>query len=1017
MNHLLDLIRRLCPTFDHPSIASLYLTSKLIIAYAQDGDYARTIRISAPLQKALYSYRDIIPTTLTDDRIELWCELCSVLYKTGLWQNHLSFFALVAPNTVFDWSPLFHFFPATDIGRCLVALCVIIRDTPPDSLIIDETFLQKKYRSSEAILKKIKMDYDAYVICWRSVHLFDLANSDHLPSTSIVQAVRFYHSNQLPMTDLLSDYAPLYLNEGLVSEKIAVRGARKYNRSSLVAESGKSETDLDLLNILTGLGQEKPTDVVRGLFYPPMRNDAGFECTFLLERFYKTTSPTERVVIVNPSPDMILYIMNNKLVCKDLIFLVADNTLAKLYCAQFNYRIFYPITSLPDLPGRFDSILITSRDLTIEPMLEVLNYGSSHVKITAFAPEVSLRTIYEKLDAKGLCIHSVLSIPTNATQSSPRRKVLLEANRTWPKGFFLLQKALCDNHHTLLSVKKCSSCIPHAWLNSQMTLADMRKAIQKHSSTNHPLDPMIVRFSPEIVFHLTVQHNRKERVSGRVYYRRILRSEDKHRKRGNRLTPVIEKGLRKRTEAEVIRAVENAALDDRIAPAVVEDILDFYSEILHELSLKTTWYCLRNKLQAKYTYKESLVLELFSSSNQDLASLPIGTSTPNDYDEAMASIFSDNPFIPKRYWNQINLILNTAREEGYIKQNPLSTHILTVSARLTKRQQEVRNALTKKNFEIEEEQRMVKDLLTNTNGHFEWMKSNPLVITVLMALLAVPNLREAVALLWMDLVPNATLGTYHLQLTRYLADDGTMRPLFDHIPELRRCVPLAPALARILLEYKAYLMEAYNLTEDQLALCPIIMENHSILGKSVNQAKHCSLESASKIIKQHIDKLNIPSNEIKLPDSDSDIVTDLNHYNGNILYTNLKCHLRHTCKFTEGELCYFLGSKAPDTFSAHYCAYDHPVLQHRMALKLNRWVCKLTEFDVSSVMPIHYEKDIVESDTLVFASNSPYLVNADITIIPYNSENSDLISVEISSRHGVDGTIVSIENKEVTRHE
>ena len=24
---------------------------------------------------------------------------------------------------------------------------------------------------------------------------------------------------------------------------------------------------------------------------------------------------------------------------------------------------------------------------------------------------------------------------------------------------------------------------------------------------------------------------------------------------------------------------------------------------------------------------------------------------------------------------------------------------------------------------------MIKDLLTNTNGHFEWMKSNPLVIT------------------------------------------------------------------------------------------------------------------------------------------------------------------------------------------------------------------------------------------------------------------------------------------------
>lgn len=1013
METICKCLSALCPTWDYASIARIYFTSKLIVAYSNHTEnHTEAIYSSVKLQKALYQYSAVVSHLLTEERFDTWNTLCQGLVKANLDNDYHAFFDFFTPHLVLDWPRFEQFFPAcNDIGRLLVALCLILNDHPLDHTTVSQNWHQERYLIAEKLYKKIGLDFKAYINCWYSVHVATLPNSEHHSSSKITQAMRTYHRLQLPMTDLLHDYAALYLEWDVTSIKKATRGARKTGRTTILPEGGKTEKDQEIESRLIMLAQEQPTDVIRGLFYPPARNDASFECGYLLQYFIDSIHSEDRVLCVNPSPDMILRMMALNDTCNRLCFVVNDTTLAQLYSKQFGYDLFCTLNELSKHTTTYNRLLFISRDKSIIPIPEVLCFCTPDVQVTALMPEACLRKAYDQCASAGLYIQSILTIPTNATQSSPRKKVLLNANAQWSADFFCLCQGYCDGAKTLFGITKASICVPHSTLQSTMTCADMRKAARKEPANYHPRNPMTIRYTPEINLQLTIQQDRGGYVAGRIYYRKILRhnAKDKHRKRGDRLTPVIEKGLRKHSVDEVIAAAEITALDERIASPIIDDILSYYSGKLYELSLKTTWYCLRNTLLSKYTYDENLALKLFSDNSNEIGALCIGTSTADDYDAAMSTIFPEDDLVPKKYWDLLNLILNTAVEKGYIKHNPLVAHMATVNTRLTKRQQEVRNALTKKTFELEEERKMLNGFLYVSNdSRNNWMVSDPLSVVVPIAMIAVPNIREAVTLLWMDFVPNSSLGTYHLQLRRFLASDGVVRPLFDRAHELHRCVPLAPALAQMLLKYKQHLIATYNISADDLALYPIILEAPNVLKKAIAKVKLCNIKTASAKIQEYIAKAEIAPNVVHLPNGFTAKETDLNVYHGSIQYTNLRYHLRHICKFTEGELSYFLGLKAPDTFSHYYCAYDHPALQHRMACKLNRWLSELPTLMVENSSLTSEERIVDSMQTFSFSSENGLQSHADIHITPLNASKSDVLSLEIASNHGVEGTVISI---------
>ena len=249
--------------------------------------------------------------------------------------------------------------------------------------------------------------------------------------------------------------------------KKATRGARKTGRTTILPEGGKTEKDQEIESRLIMLAQEQPTDVIRGLFYPPARNDASFECGYLLRYSIDSIHSEDRVLCVNPSPDMILRMMALKDTCNRLCFVVNDTTLAQLYSKQFGYDLFCTLNELSKHTTTYNRLLFISRDKSIIPIPEVLCFCTPDVQVTALMPEACLWKAYDQCASAGLYIQSILTIPTNATQSSPRKKVLLNANAQWSADFFCLCQGDCDGAKLYLELLNPASASLTVRINQQ----------------------------------------------------------------------------------------------------------------------------------------------------------------------------------------------------------------------------------------------------------------------------------------------------------------------------------------------------------------------------------------------------------------------------------------------------------------------------------------------------------------------------------------------------------------------
>ena len=987
---------------NYNKICKVYITAKLIITFTTNGVYGETMRCSRELRGDLHKYRDAV-SEVGEENFGSWEQLCTALQCSGLDIDYRLFFALFAPNIVENWDGYLRQFNGKQPGKMLLALTLLTSYVGEDVYDMSSKTMRERYNRYSKLYRECGLDLDAFDRCWHSVHFAELADSEIEPKQAIIDAMEVYHSQFLPMTDLLDDYATLRLDESVVSKKTALKGGRRKRRTSKLQEGGRPTTDEELKDALLALATETPTDVVRGLFYRG-RNDAGFECTYLLGAFSRTLTFNNKILIVNPAPDFLVCWMDKSILCEKVLFAVTDDTVAAIYKHQFAEREFVAMSKLGECKGHFDRILIMARDTPAETVLTAVSFGTPDAQIVALMPESAMTSnmLQAVLNEHNYHTRKIIPIPTAVTQSEPRKKVLAFADNTWSADYFHLLASKCDDYQTVFSTEKGYYPIPYSWLDGSMTIADMRKKWTQAAKAHSPsrAEARIYSWSPEIKLRFTIQQESPDQFAGRVYYRSLLRPNQKHRKSGDRLTDIIEKGLRKNTEAEVIAALETAALDDRIAPKVAEDILDYYTGRWHGLSLKTVWYCLRARLAEEASYNEELAIHIFCGSNQDLATLSI-VSSPDEYDEAMSSLFPDD--VPVKYWRQLELILRVAKHEHYINHNPIQGLMPEISKRLSKRQQQVRNEMAKKQFETDEEVKMVTSLLTSHGSKEELFLHDSMWMVGLIRMFAIPDIHQLCALRWMDFEEIWKFGSYQFHISRYLTDKGSIKPIIDMKRELYRDVPVAPFLAELLLEYKQWLKIRYNLTDDQLALCPIVMEDHSVLkhGASIT---FCDLKKARKKCATMIDSAEIPTNELVLPSSDTgDKTTDLNTVYHTVFQTNLKNHLRHVCGFTEGELAYMLGMKAPDTFSAHYCDYGHVVLQHRMAVKLVRWTGRYSSQESCNSVPHWGQTAITGAIEQTHKSSANAL--AHISLL-FNQTGCSKISgtlIELSSRYGIKG--------------
>lgn len=907
----------------------------------------------------------------------LWRDLVRLLHETELIHDHRRFFELFAPGIVEDWDALEVLFPGRDREMLEALLAVLSCDLPrnPNPDLDLKPYYDKAVNCS--------LDFLRFAQCWDAICNTHLNRSGLDTNRAIMEAVALYRKPPRSLHLLLMDYAA-QLPGWELSQQLQTS-------SKPMVERGLTEAEKAEEKILKKLFKQLPTDVIRGVFYREDRDDSAFECAYILREFKKALLVESRVLIVNPSPDFLLCWAEQ---VPDIhpCFVVADDIIAGMYRYQFpNYQF----TSHPE--GEFTHTLIMSRDS--KGTLSHIPKARENSILVAVHPQNDRAPLMGALDQGGYFVRRILGIPPQATCSKPRRKMVVFAESSRMEQHFQLQFAYCDQKGEILSTQKQYDLVPYQKLYSTLTLADMRKSTRndgKYSTKTPQQEASIYRFSKEVNLHYSIQFDRRNRVEGRACYRRILRSDDKHLKTGKTLTSLTSRGLRKKNVEEVMLALENVPLYEDFYGTIVEDVLDVYGEQPHQLSLKTAWYCLREVLSNKLTYREELAKLLFSTENQILSDLPL-TSSAEVIEATVQSVFGEE--VPKKYWQQLNMIFAAAVDAGWIKRNPLSDRMVAIDAKIKKRQQEVSNALTKKTLEIHEERTIVEYVRQRYKEDGSWL-------TGLIRLFTGMRVREVCALRWEDFTALPDLDCYRFCVSKYIADDGTEKRTIDREPEQHRFVPVDPVLSGILNDYRAFLLAQYPVTEQQLDLCPIIPHKPNALKNGIC-TKRCPLEHASQRCKELIKILNIPPMEILLPNGKAgNKIKNLNHYQGDIYYTNFKYRAIHSCGFLDGELCYMLGLRAADTYSRHYCDYGHDLLQYRMSRKLYRWTIQHEQ--MPAIQETSINRTAVQGEFYTEAtSGGRELAQITCMISPHGRQRLEDMTVEIFSEFGINGSITA----------
>lgn len=468
--------------------------------------------------------------------------------------------------------------------------------------------------------------------------------------------------------------------------------------------------------------------------------------------------------------------------------------------------------------------------------------------------------------------------------------------------------------------------------------------------------------------------------------------------RGKSLTKRTRKGLHAKTVDEVIALLEMVPYARLMSEAITIDIRDSYLKKGISVTLKTLWFCLRSSLLKKTSYDDAVMVELFSGCNT-ISDLYPDRDSSEPIKRAVDELLEEGEEIKEmKILNMLNLVVSEAINKEYLSENRILPLIPAARNRATKRQAEVRQALTKRCFEPIEEDKMVKYLLPFC------VKSSK-YLAVLIRLMTGISIKEVCGLLWSDFKYNADTKVFTLCVTKFVDSSGkiTHHILQDNW-EKYRVLPLPIVLGKTIQARKELLIKE-GLNAQVLEDYPIILPKEDLYRmKKGYRPIYCKTSSVAEKCREVVKRAEIPQLQVILPDKEGqEIEADLNNYIGDIYRTNFRDKALNLSGFDLGELHYYLGLKKPDTFSQHYCDYTNPYIQLEMARKLDRWGSRY-EIRTSA-----QHKNRGGTYSISGIDDGVPCVYLDIK---RNDKNYEPIMIQVESTHGFDVSVSSYKRKE-----
>ena len=941
--------------YHYEDVVRCYILAKLNILHSSHPEYDDGI-YSEEFQDAISCYQPEASDSEPYYHSNTFFSLCCSLVKAGMDKDDRLFFETFTPFLIADWNRLESFFPKEHRERLVYVLYLILKSTKESHLSfddIDTATIEGFYNSNQALCKALEISKDAFIGCWLAVYHIPMPNLKGTVSPSLVDAIRFYRKHKVSGLQLVKHYCEYNkyktqledaFNPWLEFEQ-AVKGKINTKEGISIAESA--------FNMVESIQREKSSDVIRAALYPfpalfgrrsdlrvRSNYDGKFECSFFLQQFEGLARKESQVLIVNPGPDFLLAWSQKvkQYACKCCVA-VPNIYVATAYRMEFKNLRFCIFSDLESMAKTFDLIAISSLPAEEEFNIgTVLSAGKDNAGFIALLPQTAISAPKDNtcsipiLQKHNFLPNKIIAIAPQATVSKPGKKMLLfasnctDVNATIPVFF-----TQCDQGAANLIVEKEYIHVGTQELCKPTTLVKLRNAFEKAKidpdRIKHRRRPSAYQFSKEITLLYTTHWDKYGVFVGEAYYRGIAAPENTANGQAWN-SPTTQKGLRCKEQADLIRKIENVPYSDAIYPYIVGDMLDYYSTDISQCSLKTVWFCCRSRLLARRDYDDEIARTvLFGSENKALSDLTPTRATDEDYRKAMQAVIPEESIAVVKYWQQLNIIMRAAAQNGFITINPIPALLSEVSNRASKELRNLRNMLTKKTLTYEEESRILAYVRKESDMAFGPRKALRYEAdgTLLLApihLFTGMSTRESCALTWGDFEQIPGLDACRLLVYKFLSDNGTFTYQSDGKANryTYRKIPAAPLLAQMLDSRKTYLKAVCGFTEAELQHMPIITSNNRKSVATLSKPPFCQYDAAVRICRMLIEKADIPTQELVLPGSGAEeLVVDMNKYQGDIFYSNFKHKANHTCAFNRGELSYVIGNKAPDTFSQHYC--------------------------------------------------------------------------------------------------
>ena len=698
-----------------------------------------------------------------------------------------------------------------------------------------------------------------------------------------------------------------------------------------------------------------PTDYLTAIYNLYHLDDSDLEHDFVLPIFVGQLSEEDRILVVNPAPTFLKYYPEEQI--RSTVFCVPIEEMAAILREEFPTMLFstYDSLTLTDEFGaskKFTKMLAffrgSSKGNNASLFEDLYKIASKNCKLYALLPSdhvvnSSKDTLYAFDRFHIETVDIVKS--ANPYSSKPVHKAFVMAHSDYRSA----NVAICK-HELVHGTKKMPSLLmekgrvscPAEALKTELSLNKLYAYLEKQPPERNRSKPGCYRFTPEIFFWYKTSLVQTQKLKVEAYVSHYATSTQVRRNtmaRGKRINESycsvtvpqemkLEEWLENKLpysssiHAGAVKAYEQAKRDG----------LKDYPLLQNGICLKTLWYLCLTIPEGEKNYRPA-------KEEQDMFSSCVGSVRVTELEsEDGAAIIKDamggfqaktgtEDMLP--YWARLGHLLADARRSGFINRNPVEAILENEQEKRSKKNlANLKNALAKRSFRIDEERQLFKTLLLNEGNR-------PEDLAVAIRLFTGVEANIVSALTWGDIYHIPEIGIDQFRIYRQTDNAALKIHPFDSLSSYRR-IPISPTLKLALDARKRYLVT--NLHVKNLKALQIVASDQYIQDEKKPQIAPRTINKWSQ---KAVQRIGIEDNCISTADEYGVIETNLSDYHGDIFRSNFKYRVNYTCGFTDAEACYILGLRQSTPFGKNYCDFTNDFAQFMIYQKLCRWEAML----------------------------------------------------------------------------